>query len=618
MPSTPYAKLLVSINGGATTSGGITAANSDTVQLTAESTAQWDLTTPPRWVIYAYPPNWTGPASGWTTESVPSPFGGTSDIYVYTGLGPPPIFTLPALPMWGKFLFDLTVAGGILNGSDAPQLIDRTTGVQILGPGGLTDIAVTEEIQFDASRAWVGTWQDDLRILDAAIVAAATPFAGIPSPIVFGAANPGTPGTYATGTHDHELTFTTLNLVLAAASAAIDVNGQTITSGGFVGPYFSTSAANPATTGLVRGAHGTVLAAARDFVNGNNVPLLSFGVGTNDLLTIGDSLIPCMKFVIASGCDFQFYHDADLLYTLEQNAVTVGATNGFLLTHTTGVGAGATATIKAQAGAATFAGGKLSLEAGDPGAGGAPTGIDLELEASATVSGTLSVKGGAFGTLASVAYVDAGPETTITLGPGATAARIDANVLRVDATNLKLFTDGDDFAGGTGILQISNATTAPTSISQSVKMYAIGKALEVEGLLSTTLMPEAESAAGTEDLRAPDRRAKRITTTDATVTTAYTFALPTSCSAHFEVIVVAYTPADGVSATYKVEGGAKRFGAAAAALVGAPITTPWEDDAAYNATMEVSGNNAVIKVTGVAATTVEWFVTPNVTLMQPA
>ena len=53
MPTTPYAKLLVSLNAGPTQSGAITtAANLDTVQLTAESTAQWDLTTPPRWEIY--------------------------------------------------------------------------------------------------------------------------------------------------------------------------------------------------------------------------------------------------------------------------------------------------------------------------------------------------------------------------------------------------------------------------------------------------------------------------------------------------------------------------------------------------------------------------------------
>ena len=61
MPTTPYAKLLVSLNAGPTQSGAITtAANLDTVQLTAESTAQWDLTTPPRWEIYSYPQDGPG------------------------------------------------------------------------------------------------------------------------------------------------------------------------------------------------------------------------------------------------------------------------------------------------------------------------------------------------------------------------------------------------------------------------------------------------------------------------------------------------------------------------------------------------------------------------------
>jgi hypothetical protein len=169
MPSTPYAKLLVSLNGGATQSGGITTTNAATVQMTAESTAQWDLTTPPRWEIYAYPPGWTGPASGWTTESVASPFGGTSNVYVYLGLGPPPVFSLPALPMWGKFLFRLTVQGGVLNGILALQLVDYSTALSIVGPGGMIDWAVGEENQFDTGRAYVAAMQADLRLIDAAL-----------------------------------------------------------------------------------------------------------------------------------------------------------------------------------------------------------------------------------------------------------------------------------------------------------------------------------------------------------------------------------------------------------------------------------------------------------------
>jgi len=169
MPATPYAKLLVSLNSGATQSGGITGANSDTVALTAESTVGWNLDTPPKWEIYSYPDGWTGPASGWTTESVAQPFGGTADIYVYYGLGPPPTFTLPALPLWGKFLFRLTVQGGVLNGIISPALTDDTTAVQIASPNGLFDTATLETTQFSQDRAWSGPLQENWRIIDDAL-----------------------------------------------------------------------------------------------------------------------------------------------------------------------------------------------------------------------------------------------------------------------------------------------------------------------------------------------------------------------------------------------------------------------------------------------------------------
>jgi hypothetical protein len=521
--------------------------------------------------------------------------------------------------MWGKFLFDLTVAGGILNGLPAQQLIDRSTGVQIIGPGGLLDIAVSEEIQFDPSRAWVGTWQDDLRILDAAIIAAATPFGGTPTAVIATTGSAGTPGSYATGNHSHQLTFTVLNSILAAASAAITVNGQTLTSGGFIGPYFATSVASPATTGLVRGSAVEFLVVGRNDSDTANVPLLSWGAFGLDCVQIGDVLAESVFLSVKASGNVQIFDNLAVMQTFSKaGGIAFATTSTFNISQDVAAGAGATATIKAQGGGATFAGGKLSLEAGDPGAGGAPTGIDLEMEASATVSGTLAVKGGAFGTLATIAYANGSPETTITLGPSATPARIDANELRLDAANIAMFSAAGDFGGGTGVINIANATTAPTSITDSVKLYATGKSLQAKAYALCTLMPAVEDAAGTEDLRAKDRRARRLTTTDATVTTAYTFAIPNNSAASFDVDVVAYTLSNGTSAVYNIKGGAKRFGGGNAALIGAPVVTTFEDNAAYDALMDISTTNVVIKVTGVVGTDVEWFVAPNVTLMQPA
>lgn len=704
MPSTPYAKLLVSLNAGPTQSGGVTALNGNTVQFTAESTAQWDLTVPPRWEIYAYPPGWTGPAAGWTTESVPSPFGGTYDVYVYIGLGPPPAFALPALPMWGDFLCKLTVAGGLLNGLPAAQLVDNATALRIVGPGGLKDIAVSAEAQFDTARAWVGSWQDSLRILDAAVVGAATPYAALPAPVQIGLGSAGavlqyskgdhshpvtigTPTTITVGAaaasgggvtlagaahvhalpvptvinnvssgasslgastavaredHSHQLTFATLNTILGTASAPITVNGQTLTSGGFIGPYFQSNAANPATSGLLRGVHNSVLVASRDNANVGNVPLISYGVDGLDILTLGDATVPCMNLRIASGCDFNFYHDTDLLLTIAQNSLSIGATNTFLLTQTTGAGAGGTATIRAQGGAATFSGGNLIFQSGAKGAGGTTDG-DIGLDANdgtiALTADTLEVHSSA---VQALTYTRVGG---FVFEDGASASMTWAASAAVAGANTTIDAQGGATQGGMLLLSAGSSATspgvmrlrtyAPAGTSGEIQFYAAGA--QYMGIINTgsqttisstdTLVAETDvtvtiapllSAGTAADVRAPDRAASITTTTDATVTTALTYAVPNNCVAFFDVAVVVYCPADGTSAIYKIKAGVKRFSAGVATLIGTVDVFAREDNAALDATLDVDGgNNARIRVTGIAATTFKWFVTTDVTLMQP-
>lgn len=742
MPSTPYAKLLASINAGPATHGAITAFNGDTVQFTAESTAQWDLTTPPRWEIFAYPQGWTGPALGWTTESVAQPGGGNADVYVYLGLGPPPSFTLPALPMWGDFLCKLTVQGGALNGVPNSNLVDDRTALRIVGPGGLTDIAVTDSGQFDPARAWVGSWQNDLRILDSALVGAATPYAALPEPVEIGAGSAGAvlnyskgdhshpvtvgapttiaigdaaaagggtalagaahvhalpvptvisnvsatagslgassvvaredhahqvsvgaPGTIQVGDlanqgaastlarsdhthalpspasvtavssgagsvgvstavaredHSHQLSFTTLNTILAAASAPITVNGQTLTSGGFIGPYFSTDAANPSSTGLLRAAKNTTAVAFRnDALSGD---LAAVAMTTTNVLQLGASGWASTELAVTAGGFVRFVDGSTEIVRHALAATTYGAGATFTITQDVAVGgAGATAIIRAQAGDAGFNGGLLSLRTGAPGAGGLSSGIELDADDNPTSTGAITMKGGAFGTFASFSYDNSQGETLVAFGPDDTI--FDTKILRLDSTNVAVFaaTTGGQSGGGTGVMDILNATTDPTTdITDGCGIYASSTSLRARNHALVGLAPQVESAAGSEDLRAPDRRAKRAQTTNATPTTIYTFALPTSCAALFEVEVVAYTPADGTSAAYTITGGAKRFGGGGAALIGAPITIPFEDNAAMDAVLDVSGNNVIVVVTGIAATTIEWFVTPNVTLMKPA
>ncbi len=463
MPTTPYAKLLVSLNAGPTQSGAITsAANLDTVQLTAESTAQWDLTTPPRWEIYSYPPGWTGPASGWTTESVTLPSGGTADVYVYLGLGPPPLFALPASPTWGKFLMRLTVQGGLLSGIPTPTLIDDTTALEILGPGGMRDTASLEGTQFSSSRAWNDSVQNNWRTIATALGAALAPYALTPAVVASGAGSAGVSPLYARGDHSHQLTFAVLNTVLAAASAPVTVNGQTLTSGGFIGPYFQTSAANPATSGLLRGAHNSVLVASLDNGVSDNVPLLSYGVDGADILTLGDSVIPGMRLRVASGQVIDVYADAQLLYTFNAGSIAVGATNTFYLVQPVGSGAGQAATIEAQGGAPTFTGADLILKSGAAGAGSTSGDIKLDARtnAAATLSGAVLMNAGATN-FAAFSHDITNNTTTAEFAADKTV--LDVKECSIDASNLALLALNGSFGGGGKVIFIANATSTPGS-----------------------------------------------------------------------------------------------------------------------------------------------------------
>lgn len=149
MPAT--AQLRMSINGGAVTSGGVTVANTDTVQLSAVSTAFWSAAG--LWEIYSYPSGFSVPA-GWSTDA--------ADVYYYLG-NTPPVITMPAAPDWGKWLFRLTA-----NGGGTADLTDEASGVQILGPSSVKDVAPGETTQFGgARRAWAGDLSDALHILAA-------------------------------------------------------------------------------------------------------------------------------------------------------------------------------------------------------------------------------------------------------------------------------------------------------------------------------------------------------------------------------------------------------------------------------------------------------------------
>src|SRR5579883_1239789 len=99
MPQPPYASILVTINGGAPSRGGVEASFGDTVQLFAESTVGWSIPAAV-WEITSYPGGWP-PPPGWSVDPV-------TKAYVIVGnLSSLPPFELPAAStgLWGKWKF---------------------------------------------------------------------------------------------------------------------------------------------------------------------------------------------------------------------------------------------------------------------------------------------------------------------------------------------------------------------------------------------------------------------------------------------------------------------------------------------------------------------------------
>src|SRR5688572_24844570 len=97
MPTPPYAKVLVSVNGGATVSGGIEVPSGATIQLSGENVSYWSQQ---RWEIYEYPEGWATP-SGWSAAE-----NGT----IFSTSVTPAAFTLPAnTALWGKWFIRLAI-----------------------------------------------------------------------------------------------------------------------------------------------------------------------------------------------------------------------------------------------------------------------------------------------------------------------------------------------------------------------------------------------------------------------------------------------------------------------------------------------------------------------------
>lgn len=105
-----------------------------------------------------------------------------------------------------------------------------------------------------------------------------------------------------------------------------------------------------------------------------------------------------------------------------------------------------------------------------------------------------------------------------------------------------------------------------------------------------------------------NRVSGNVTTSNATPTILTTFALgATPAVYNFDIQVVGYDVTDNLGVGYFISGSVRTTGAAAV-LVGTPdkITNEEVGTTGCDANLTVSGNNAVVQVTGLAAKTIDW------------
>ncbi len=165
----PYARLLLSIDGAASASGGLTVDAEASIQPSYESTAGWPATPPPYLEIFEFPDGWEPvPSTGWVETTVTQANGQPASTWRYYGTTPPPAFDAPDLDHWGKVGFLLMVGGGKKAGALSSDMRDESTWVSVLSDAlELEGLGFREEAQFGDHKQWVGGDQRDRKKIEA-------------------------------------------------------------------------------------------------------------------------------------------------------------------------------------------------------------------------------------------------------------------------------------------------------------------------------------------------------------------------------------------------------------------------------------------------------------------
>ena len=102
-----------------------------------------------------------------------------------------------------------------------------------------------------------------------------------------------------------------------------------------------------------------------------------------------------------------------------------------------------------------------------------------------------------------------------------------------------------------------------------------------------------------------DKDDKRVQTADAVATTIWSYTLPANTVAYVFVKIEARRASDGAGSVYSYSGAAKRV-AGVAVQIGGTSGFSRHEDFVVSAAFGVSGNDVILQVTGIAATTIDW------------
>jgi len=158
--------------------------------------------------------------------------------------------------------------------------------------------------------------------------------------------------------------------------------------------------------------------------------------------------------------------------------------------------------------------------------------------------------------------------------------------------------------------------TIPTSFVTDVGGPAVPAAnvLDLLGASSTDNNPNGiqtdGATAATVKVELTNRQVGTVQTTDATPTAVITFDCATAGATNgvytFSILACAFDSTNTQANGYQIVGTVRTDGSTTATLVGTPDKIVNEETTSADFNLVVSGNNAIVQATGVAATTINW------------